>query len=186
MSWRRVGDVSALREEVQHLDLRLSVGLRLAAVLPPLVGTRLRTRLIRLVGIRIGASTAFGGRLEVQGVGRPASRITIGSFCWFNAGCTLDASAPITIGDRVAFGQEVMVITNTHELGPSDWRAGPLVAHPVTIEDGVWLGARSIVLPGVTVGKGAIVAAGAVVNRDVPPDSLVAGVPARVVRRLDA
>ena len=113
------------------------------------------------------------------------SRISIGRNCWINDSCTFDASAAITIGDNVALGQSVMILTNSHELGPSESRAGSVIGLPVSIGDGAWVGARTTVLPGVTIGPGAIVAAGSVVNRHVEADTMVAGVPARLVRHLD-
>jgi maltose O-acetyltransferase len=174
-----------LREEVANFDVRFVIGRFLIALIPPLVGNRLRTKILRLAGVSIGPGTTIGGTFSVHGGGRPASRIQIGANCWINDSCVLDASAAITIGNNVAFGQGVMILTNTHELGPSEYRAGPLVGLPVIVGDGVWVGARTTVLPGVTIGPGAIVAAGAVVNRSVAANTMVAGVPARLVRALD-
>jgi acetyltransferase-like isoleucine patch superfamily enzyme len=85
----------------------------------------------------------------------------------------------------VAVGPGVYFITGTHRIGSHTQRAGPVIAAPIRVGDGVWIGARAILLPGVTVGAGAIVAAGAVVTRDVPADTLVAGVPAQVKRSLE-
>ena len=175
-----------VREEVANLDIRGLIGRVLISFIPPLVANRVRTKILRLSGITIGEATTIGGALSVHGGGHPASRVTIGSNCWINDACVLDASATITIGDGVAIGQGVMILTNTHELGPSTYRAGPLIAMPVVVEDGAWVGARSTILPGVTIGAGAIVAAGALVNRSVPANTMVAGVPARHVRSLDA
>ncbi|MEP7190805.1 MAG: DapH/DapD/GlmU-related protein, partial [Roseiflexaceae bacterium] len=81
-------------------------------------------------------------------------------------------------------GHHVVVLTGSHEVGPPSQRAAALYTKTVTIGDGAWLGARCTILPGVTIGAGAIVAAGAVVNRDVPPNTLVAGIPAHVVKSL--
>jgi acetyltransferase-like isoleucine patch superfamily enzyme len=75
------------------------------------------------------------------------------------------------------------LVTAGHPVEP-DQRRAYFTAAPITIETNVWIGAAATVLPGVTVGAGSVVAAGAVVTRDVPPATLVAGVPARVVRRL--
>jgi maltose O-acetyltransferase len=75
-------------------------------------------------------------------------------------------------------------LTVDHEIGPSENRCGEVLVAPVIIGDGAWLASRVTILPGVTVGNGSIVAAGAVVTHDVPPNTLVAGVPARVVRDL--
>jgi acetyltransferase-like isoleucine patch superfamily enzyme len=77
-----------------------------------------------------------------------------------------------------------MLITGAHQIGDEYQRARDLNPEPINIEEGVWLGARCIILPGVTVGRGAVVAAGAIVTKDVPPNKLVAGVPAKVIKSL--
>jgi maltose O-acetyltransferase len=174
-----------VREEVANFDPRFTFCRLLIGLIPPLVGNRLRTKILRWAGVAIGRGTTVGGMLSVHGGGRPASRVRIGTNCWINDSCVFDASATITIGDNVALGQGVMILTNTHELGPSDYRAGRLISLPVVVGDGAWIGARTTVLPGVTIGPGAIVAAGALVKNPVAANTMVAGVPARQVRALD-
>jgi maltose O-acetyltransferase len=174
-----------LREELANLDVRFTLGRLLIGLIPELVGNRLRTSILRLAGLEIGRGTTIGGTLSVHGSGHRASQIRFGTNCWINDGCVFDASATITIGNDVALGQGVMILTNTHELGPSEHRAGPVVGRPVSVGDGTWIGARATVLPGVTIGPGAIVAAGAVVNGPVAANTMVAGVPARLVRVLE-
>jgi acetyltransferase-like isoleucine patch superfamily enzyme len=77
-----------------------------------------------------------------------------------------------------------MLLTTGHDLGPHEQRAGELTAAPIVVGDGAWIGARSVVLPGITVGPGAVVAAGSVVTTDCEPDGLYAGVPAVRKREL--
>lgn len=89
------------------------------------------------------------------------------------------------IGSDVAIGPFVSLITDTHRVGPERKRAGANTVFPIVIEDGVWIGAHATILPGVTVGRGAIVAAGAVVTQDVKAHTLVGGVPARLLRELE-
>ena len=175
-----------LREEITNLDPRFALMLLASKALPALAGNRLRTALLRAGGLSIGRGTTIGGQLQILGTGRAVRRVLIGSDCWVNTSCVFDASARISIGDRVGMGQEVMLLTNTHEMSDPRRRAGALRSLPIDIADGVWLGARCVILPGVTVGAGAVVAAGAVVSKDVPRNTLVAGVPARVVRALFA
>jgi acetyltransferase-like isoleucine patch superfamily enzyme len=76
------------------------------------------------------------------------------------------------------------MLTGTHDFHDPQNRVGKMEGRPITICDGVWLGARSTILPGVTVGGGAVVGAGAVVTKDVPANTVVAGVPAKVIRCL--
>lgn len=107
-------------------------------------------------------------------------RIRIGDRVFINAGAVVYSEVAITIGDDVALANEVYVMdTSSHGIEGRDPKAAP-----VTIGAGTWVGARAIVLPGVTIGRRVVVAAGAVVTKDVPDDVLVAGNPARVVRPL--
>jgi maltose O-acetyltransferase len=180
---RRLREVTA--EELANFHPRLGIALALIRLLPPFVGSRMRVSLLRLAGCRIGAGTLIAGRVTVIGGADPAANFVVGTGCWFNAGCTFDTSDEIVIGDRVRIGQEVLVLTSTHLVGDHAGRAGPFTTAPVSIGSGVWLGARAIILPGVSIGDGAIVAAGAVVTASVPADQLAAGVPARRVRGLE-
>ena len=175
-----------VREEFRNVSLRLRLATGLTRVISPLAGNRIRTAVMRAGGVSIGRGTVLGGVLDIRGGVGAAKRVRIGEMCWINASCTLDASAQVVIGDFVALGQEVMVLTNTHQIGPPDNRAGTSNDLPVTIGNGSWLGARSVVLPGVDIGSGVIVAAGSVVTKSVPANSLVGGVPARLIRMLDA
>ena len=114
----------------------------------------------------------------------PAARLHIGESCWFNDGCHLDLSSTIHIGNRVSFGHQVLLMTSTHEIGSFTRRAGALVTSPIHIGDGAWLGTRSTIFPGITIGDGAVVAAGAIVIKDVLPNTVVGGVPAKIIRSL--
>lgn len=102
-----------------------------------------------------------------------------------NTGCLFDSSAPITVEPWVHFGPGVSLVTSTHTLGPHGQRAGELIAKPIHIGAGCWIGARAVILPGVTIAPGTVIAAGAVVTSDCEADRVYAGVPAREVRILD-
>ena len=102
----------------------------------------------------------------------------IGSCSTINAKCHLDNRGGLTIGNNVSISNEVTIITADHDPQEADFRGRE---RAVVIEDYVFIGTRSMILAGVTLGRGAIVAAGAIVSRDVAPFSIVAGVPARVI-----
>lgn len=109
--------------------------------------------------------------------------ITVGRDVFINQGCTLNDIGGITIGDEVFIGPRVSLITSGHPLDPA-LRRSHITAAPIVIERGAWLCAGATVLHGVTVGEDSVVAAGAVVTRNVPAGVVVAGVPARVARTL--
>jgi acetyltransferase-like isoleucine patch superfamily enzyme len=111
--------------------------------------------------------------------------IRVGRNVFINQGCTLNDIGGIEIGDDVMIGPRVSLITSGHPLDPNQ-RRKQIVAAPIVIQRNVWLGAGAMVLQGVTVGEDSVVAAGAVVTRDVPPGTLVAGVPAQVLRPISA
>jgi maltose O-acetyltransferase len=102
----------------------------------------------------------------------------IGSRTWINRGCVLDLRAGVDIGADVSISPEVMILTSAHDVNHPHFE---LTEAPVVIENNVWIGSRATVLPGVTIGRGAVVAAGAVVTRDVDPLAIVGGMPARQI-----
>ncbi|MGE4409799.1 MAG: DapH/DapD/GlmU-related protein [Sphingobium sp.] len=90
------------------------------------------------------------------------------------------------IGNNVNIGPFVKFLTDSHEISYKNRRAGKGTVQSIVVEDGAWIGAGSIILGGVTVGYGAIVAAGSVVTKNVPANAIVAGNPARIIRNLDS
>ena len=179
---RKLGRV--IREELSGLHLRLLLARILLVPLPIHVGSRARVHALRLAGFSIGPGCVMWGTPAITGGRDLYRKLTIGQGCWVNVGSFFDLGASITIGDRVAIGHQVMILTTSHEIGPHDQRAAALETKPVIIGEGAWLGARCTILPGVNIGAGAIVAAGAVVSRDVPPNTMVAGIPARCIKSL--
>ena len=107
--------------------------------------------------------------------------LRLGDGVYLNAGCVVLDSAPVQIGTRTMLGPGVHIYCADHHRDPEKRRAGIERALPVTIGSDVWIGGGAILLPGVTIGDNAIVAAGAVVSRDVAAGSRVAGIPARAL-----
>lgn len=109
--------------------------------------------------------------------------ITIGKNVFINSGCHFQDQGGITIGDGTLIGHNVVLATINHDLDPANGRKNHYA--PIRIGTHVWIGSNATVLPGVSIGDWAVVAAGAVVTRDVPPYTVVTGVPARIQRRLE-
>lgn len=152
----------------------------------------------RLRGVQVGEQATILGRPRVEATDLVAGnhfkicstyrrtlisgwgRIRIGNRVFINSGVVLFSALEIVLGDDVAIANEAYVVdTNSHGV-----EGRPASSAPVRIGNGTWIGARAIVLPGVRIGSRCVVAAGAVVSRDVPDETLVAGNPARVVREL--
>jgi maltose O-acetyltransferase len=146
----------------------------------PFVGHNTRKNLYRRLGLHVSEEAydiGFGCYFH-------SSEMSIGARTFINDFCYFENVAPVVIGDDVAVGMQTSILTSTHELSRGTRRSGDWGVRPVTIEDGCWIGARALILPGVTIGRGAVVAAGAVVSDDCDPQRLYGGVPARIVRRL--
>jgi maltose O-acetyltransferase len=145
----------------------------------PLVSPRLRSRVLRLAGVRIEGPTEIRQGLELM-----TGDLRVGPGVFVNRGVTIHNTARVTLEADVALGPGVLVTTTHHRFDDPASRAGTPDPRPVLVGRGTWVGARAVVLPGVTIGEGCVVAAGAVVTRDCAPHGLYAGVPARRVRDL--
>ncbi len=157
----------------------------ISRLLPQFSFDRVRTVALRAAGVRIGRASVVMGPFEVTGPGRMSELLSIGDETMITGPLQIDLGAAVTIGNRVRFGHHVLLLTVNHEIGPAHYRCGPMVTAPISIGDGSWLASRVTVLPGVTIGHGTVVGAGAVVARDLAPNVFAAGVPAKVVRKLE-
>ena len=146
--------------------------------------SRMRTAMLRAAGMRIGQGSLLQGPLRVTGSGNPCTEVSIGTFTLASGSLHLDVGASIRIGDRVRIGHDVCLLTVDHAVGTDELRCGPRKGGPIEIGDGAWLASRVVVLPGIKIGAGAVVAAGSVVTHDVPANTVVAGSPARTIRML--
>ncbi|GII99191.1 acetyltransferase-like isoleucine patch superfamily enzyme [Sediminihabitans luteus] len=139
-------------------------------------------------GLRFGQDVSIGQRAAIRPSsyygGEIGEGLAVGDRSSFATGCFVGCSGTITIGSDVMVGPGAMLFSENHRF---DDLAAPIKSQGVergrlVVEDDCWIGARAMLLSGVTVGRGSVVAAGSVVTADVPPHSVVAGVPARVVR----
>lgn len=110
-----------------------------------------------------------------------ASGLEIGENVFINYNCSMMAAGGIIIEDNVQIGPDVMLVTTNHDFNRRD-----IVIHKsIILKKGAWIGSRSLILPGVTVGENAVVAGGAVVTKDVEPNTIVGGNPAKVIKILE-
>jgi acetyltransferase-like isoleucine patch superfamily enzyme len=129
-------------------------------------------------GIHLGCHVWFYSPRQVR-----RSGFSLGAHSRINRDCCLDVRGRLEIGENVSISPDVTILTASHGVNDPEFR---VQIRPVLIQDHVWIGSRAMILPGVTLGRGCVVAAGAVVTRDVAPLSIVAGVPARPVAARDA
>jgi len=140
--------------------------------------------------LRSRAWKHFGHDIDVTASMNPGSflgarhGLQVGRKSFINYNCFFDLAAPTSIGQNCEIGYEVRFITATHEIGSGARRAGASRALPISIGDGCWIGAGVTFLPGVTVGRGTVIAAGSTVTSDCHENSLYAGSPARFKRAL--
>jgi maltose O-acetyltransferase len=134
-------------------------------------------------GIGKGTTILMGQYIQMTGIHTSGRSVSIGSGTVINQKCLIYTSSGLAIGNHVSISAEVALITGTHDINDPSFTSD---YQPIVIEDYAWIGTRAMILKGVTIGKGAVVMAGAVVTHDVAPLAVVGGVPARQIseRRL--
>ncbi len=160
-----------------HLRSATSVGPKVRLYGKPLISNR--GEMVIEERVRLSAAAAT---LEL--VTEPGGRLVIEAGTFINYGTSISASLLVQIGADTQIGTHCMLIDNAfHHVEPERRNERP-ESQAIILGRNVWLGARVIVLPGVTIGADSVVAAGSVVTKDVPPRTLVGGVPARIIREL--
>ncbi|MFT4045517.1 MAG: sugar O-acetyltransferase [Solimonas sp.] len=139
----------------------------------------IRALFSQLIGRRVDDSFLLIPPFHTAG----GDEIRVGRNVFVNQNCTFYDMGGLDIGDDVMIGPNVSLITEGHPVEPSQRRAA-ITAKPIVIERNVWIATGAIIIGGVTVGENSVVAAGAVVTRDVPANTLVGGNPARVIRAI--
>jgi len=173
----RTGDVAAVLRARWYLRHANAIGARVRLRGRPAVTARGHL----VIGDRVQLVSTVA-KLEL--VVEEGATLEIGERSLINFGCSIVALDRVTIGARSLIGPHCMIMdTGFHDIDP-DRRLQPPTAQPITIGENVWLGARVIVMPGVTIGDDSVVGVGSVVTHDVPPRSVAVGAPARVVKNL--
>jgi len=152
-----------------------------AVLASELMPVTVRMKLMRGWGFGISRSTSIWAGASLR-----SKKLKTGEEVFINVGFFHDGYDELRIGNNVRIGQFVRAITATHEIGPSNQRGlVEVVGKPIEIQDGCWIGAAVTLLPGVTVARGCVVAAGSIVTKSTEPDGLYAGNPAKLVRMLE-
>ena len=136
----------------------------------------IKERLGEIIGVPLDSSTTIFTPFYTN-FGR---FITIGKNVFINHACSFLDLGGITIEDHVLLGPKVNLITENHPLNITDRRS--LICKPIVVKRNAWIGAAATILPGVTIGENAVVAAGAVVSKNVPDNMIVGGVPAKIIK----
>ncbi|EDM37994.1 nodulation protein L [Pedobacter sp. BAL39] len=161
-------------DEVVNRTLALNPALNAATSV-----AEMRNALSSIVGYPIDQSTTVFVPFYTN-FGRS---IRIGKHVFINHACSFLDMGGITLEDHVLIGPRVNLITENHPLDPMERRG--MLCKPILIKRNAWIGAGATILPGVTIGKNAVVAAGAVVSKDVPDHAVVGGIPARLIKTID-
>ena len=164
--------------EPERVQARARASALLARYNRTSAGDRARAEILGELFDRVGSGTLIEPPFHCD----YGSNIAVGERFYANSGCVFLDCAPVTIGDRVQLGPQVQLLAVSHPLDRAQRAAGLEYGEPISIGDDAWLGGGAIVLPGVTIGEGAVVGAGSVVTRDVEPETVVAGNPARPLR----
>lgn len=138
----------------------------------------IKRSLLRWAGHSIGSGTRVVAPLFCTGA------LTVGQNCWIGRNLTVHGNGRVSIGDDCELGPDVTFLTGGHAIGNPAHRAGPGKSYHIRIENGCWLCARTTLAGNVTVGSGSVLAACGCAVRDIPPNTLAGGVPARPLRKL--
>jgi maltose O-acetyltransferase len=152
-----------------------------AALASEFLPVTLRMRLMRRLGFDVSPTTCIWAGASLR-----SKKLKTGSEVFINVGFFYDGYDELRIGNNVRIGQFVRAITATHEIGPSNQRGlVEVVGKPIEIQDGCWIGAAVTLLPGVTIARGCVLAAGSIVTKSTEPNGLYGGNPARLIRALE-
>ena len=139
---------------------------------------QVRSQLSTIIGVEVDESTTIFPPFYTNF----GQFIRLGKNVFISHNCSFLDIGGITIEDDVQIGPSVKLTSENHPLDPADRKT--VLLQPILVKRNAWIGAGAIILPGVTIGENSVVAAGAVVSRDVPPNTVVAGIPAKVIKTL--
>ncbi len=132
-------------------------------------------------GIMVGKGTRINTPIRIPAV----SEVIIGDECWIGRDFAVEGNGKVTIGNRCDLAPAVTCLTGSHHIGSMERRAGKGYNGAIMIGDGTWIGSRTVILPNICIDKGNVIGAASVVTRDLTPNCVYCGVPAKKIRSLD-
>lgn len=141
----------------------------------------IKRRLLLWSGIEVGENSKIVGPLKFGN----QIKITIGKNCWIGKGLNLDGNGEVIIGDNVDIAPHVTFNTGGHYIGTKERRAGEGIVTKIEVGNGTWIGTRALIINNTKINDGCVIAAGSVVNKGINKDTLVAGVPAKLIKNLN-
>ena len=176
-----IGKITRFIVSIFHFcKLKCCFGERIALAPVNSIRGKLSVELQKGSSLRVGDFLMSRGPLYLKCTN--GASLTVGSRCFFNHNCSITCAEEITIGDHCMFANNLVIVDHDHDISGGA-ATGGLKSCPVTIGNHVWCGANVTILKGVAIGDGAVIAAGAVVNKDIPANEIWGGVPARFIRK---
>ena len=136
--------------------------------------------LLNLSGIKVGYNTRIVGPIKIGTV----ASLEIGKNCWIGSGLSIYGNGNVIIGDNCDLAPDIGFITGSHEIGTKNRRAGTGTSFKIFVDDGCWIGARVTIMGNILISKSSIIAASALVNKNVRANVIVGGVPARIIKSI--
>jgi maltose O-acetyltransferase len=142
---------------------------------------RLKRFMMNLSGFKIGKNTKIVGPFYIG----TCAELIIGENCWIGGGLKVYGNGSVSISNNCDLAPDVAFVTGSHEIGPKERRAGDGISYKILIKEGCWIGARVTILGDITVCSSAIIGASSLVNKDIPSNVIVAGIPAKIIRDIN-
>jgi maltose O-acetyltransferase len=142
----------------------------------------LKNILLKISGISVGKNSKIVGPIRIGTV----ASLKIGNDCWIGSGLNIYGNGNVAIGDRCDLAPDISFVTGSHEIGDTNRRAGKGISYSIEVSDGCWIGARATIVGNIKINTSSIVGASSLVNKNVLENTIVGGVPAKVIKVLES
>lgn len=172
-----------IKKQISSIHISILNNIQKYFLLDDIISVSIRMLILKIMGNKCGKNVKILSHCDVLGGG-----IVLGKNVFINRHCYFDLAGTIFIDDNVDVSHGVTFITSYHHIGSKDNRSSrleqPTQSKNIHVKKGCWIGANVTIMAGIIIGEGAIVATGSVVTKDVLPNTIVAGVPAKIIKEL--